>query len=281
MRFFKFEEFITEGTLGSENIRNKYYPNMDKNVFYQLVNIDPTSVRKKDFSKPGRYTKWLIRQYIDNKKYFEDKEFTEALNYKLFIFSTNWFKSKSNNSSFYICGQVDRIIKNDINKYKLLDFYNVMDEMVGEYKALTEQSKYDLVFEDDLVSILVPLNFTASFETAMNTDWCSKQFSGYSMWNKTSIMYRIIPKDNKYERMKITRSFSGPVYISGEKYPEIEIPFGEDPFNSYDSRIEGCIKTNGRYVDRYIKMDETYKLLSDRAKGSIREHYKKYKKIIE
>lgn len=278
MRFFRFDEFITEGTLGSENIRNKYYSNMDKEVFYQLVNIDPTSVRKKDFSKPGKYTKWLIREYRDNKKYFEGEEFTDALNYQLFIFSTNWFKTKSNNSSYYISGQVGRGIENDINKYKLLDFYNIMSSMVGEYKTQTEESKYDLVYEDDLVSILVPLNFTASFEFAKNTEWCSQQFSGYSMWNKTSIMYRVIPKDNKYERMKITWSFGGSAFIAGEKYPEIQTEFGVDPFKNYDSRIEGCIKTNGRYVDRYIKMDETYKLLSNKAKDYIREHYKKYKK---
>lgn len=279
MRIYTFNDFITEGTLGSENIRNKYYPNMDKSIFYMLVNTDPTSIRKKDFSKPGKYTKWLIREYRDNKKYFEDKEFTDALNYKLFIFSTNWFKTKSNNSSYYISGEIGRGIENDINKYKLLDFYNVMDELISEYKTQTEESKYDLVYEDELVSILVPLNFTASFETAKNTEWCSKQFSGYSMWNKTSIMYRVLPKDNKNEKMKITWSFRGSAYISGEKYPEIEVKFGEDPFNSYDNRIEEYIK-NSKYTDRYIKMDKTYKLLSNRAKESIRKHYKKYLKNI-
>ena len=63
LRFKNFSEIILEKSIGSEEIRNKWYPDLDKKIFYKLVNLDPTSIRKKDFSKPGKYVKWLINMY--------------------------------------------------------------------------------------------------------------------------------------------------------------------------------------------------------------------------
>ena len=67
LRFKNFSDIILEKSIGSEEIRNKWYSEMDKKVFYKLVNLDPTSIRKKDFSKPGKYTKWLISMYKKGK----------------------------------------------------------------------------------------------------------------------------------------------------------------------------------------------------------------------
>ena len=52
LRFKNFSEIILEKSIGSEEIRKKWYSDLDKKEFYKLVNIDPTSIRKKDFSKP-------------------------------------------------------------------------------------------------------------------------------------------------------------------------------------------------------------------------------------
>jgi hypothetical protein len=43
---FNIEEFIVEKSIGSESIRMKYYSDLPKHVFYSIVNLDPTSVRK-------------------------------------------------------------------------------------------------------------------------------------------------------------------------------------------------------------------------------------------
>jgi hypothetical protein len=63
LRFDDFSGLLLEKSIGSEEIRKKWYPDLDKKIFYKLVNLDPTSVRKKEFSKPGKYTKWLISMY--------------------------------------------------------------------------------------------------------------------------------------------------------------------------------------------------------------------------
>ena len=38
---------LFEASIGSENIRKKWYPKIPKKLFYTIINLDPTSVRKK------------------------------------------------------------------------------------------------------------------------------------------------------------------------------------------------------------------------------------------
>ena len=293
LKFIEFDTPLLEKSIGSEEIRKKWYPNLDKKIFYKLVNIDPTSVRKKDFSKPGKYTKWLIMQYNEQSKseYFDfDTYFNSDLNFTLFIFSTGWYKSKVKKESFYLGGELNKTLENDILKFRTIwDFEKHMYKYKDEYRKQTEEAKYDVVFSDDKIDILIPINFTASAETAKNTEWCSQSYGGYSMWNQMSLLFRIIPKDKTYDKLKLTwvkkeRSSSKKWYIACSKYPEIH---GEDsPFNiingkeSWQERIEYM---NGIYNDDRpgsIKWREnsdnitkTMSLLSDKAKETIIKYY--------
>jgi len=296
LKFIEFDTPLLEKSIGSEEIRKKWYPNLDKKIFYKLVNIDPTSVRKKDFSKPGKYTKWLIMQYNEESKseYFDfDTYFNSDLNFTLFIFSTGWYKSKVKKESFYLGGELNKTLENDILKFRTIwDFEKHMYKYEDEYRKQTEEAKYDVVFSDDKIDILIPINFTASAETAKNTEWCSQSYGGYSMWNQMCLLFRIIPKDKTYDKLKLTwvkkeRSSSKKWYIACSKYPEIH---GEDsPFNiingkeSWQERIEYM---NGIYNDDRpgsIKWREnsdnitkTMSLLSDKAKETIIKYYEKY-----
>lgn len=263
-----YKDFLIEKSIGSENIRNKYYNNLTKSEFYNIINIDPTSVRKKDFSKPGKYSKWMLKEYIkgDYNEYFKDDDFTKSLNYKLFIFSTGWFKSKVNKTSFYIGGTINKTIENDINKFNLIEFYNYIDKYIEEYKEITEDSKYDVIYSNKLYDIVVPLNFTASYETAKNTDWCSKTYSGFSQWNKISILFRILPKDDKYDKLKITWSKKYEiVYFACSKYPEIQVKSNK-PFDEFNNVYNEYVKINDKYSERYSKIKETFDLLDDKSK---------------
>lgn len=304
LRFDDFSGLLLEKSIGSEEIRKKWYPDLDKKIFYKLVNLDPTSVRKKEFSKPGKYTKWLISMYKKMKAdiYYEiekeeefDRYFDSDLNFKLFIFSTGWYRSKVRKESFYLGGQLNKTLENDILKFKSLhDFENHMSKIQEEYKIQTEEAKYDVVFSDDKVDILIPINFTASAETAKNTEWCSQSYSGYSMWNKMSLLFRILPKDNKYDKLKLTwtkkeRSNSKKWYIACSKYPEIlgeGTPFDiVDDKESWQERIDymNGIYNDERHKSAYIKWSENAKniemtmgLLSDKAKETIIKYYEKY-----
>lgn len=296
LRFKNFSEIILEKSIGSEEIRKKWYSDLDKKEFYKLVNIDPTSIRKKEFSKPGKYVKQLINVYKKLVKYslsdgdedFDDY-FDSNLNFELFIFSTGWYKSKVKKESFYLGGELNKTIENDIFKFKTLsDFKSHMYKYVNEYRKQTEDAKYDVVFSDDKVDILIPINFTASAETAKNTEWCSQSHGGYSMWNKVALLFRIIPKDNKYDKLKLTwnKNDNG-WYLACSKYPEIR--GGGNPFDKTD-RIENWKvyknkmdnDTNwDKWKENSIKIEDTMSLLSEKAKETIKEYYNKNEKSKE
>lgn len=301
LRFKNFSDIILEKSIGSEEIRKKWYSDLDKKEFYKLVNIDPTSIRKKDFSKPGKYVKWLINMYkklVSESEYFGDEDFDDYfnshLNFKLFLFSTGWYKSKVKKESFYLGGELNKTIENDILKFKTLnDFETHMYKYEEEYKKETEGAKYDVVFSDDKVDILIPINFTASAETAKNTEWCSQSYGGYSMWNKKALLFRIIPKDNKYDKLKLTWNKNDDGwYLACSKYPEIR---GEGtPFDLVDGKESWQEKVeymNSIYNDEKISsikwrensenITKTMNLLSNNAKETIKEYYNKNEKSKE
>ena len=292
-KFDSFTNIILEKSIGSEEIRNKWYSDMDKKVFYRLVNIDPTSVRKKGFSKPGKYTKWLISMYKkikEDKIYDVEKDFDEYfnsdLNFKLFIFSTGWYKSKVKKESFYLGGELNKTIENDILKFKSLrEFENQINKIKDEYLYRTEDAKYDIVFSDDKLDVLIPINFTAASETAKNTQWCSQSYNGYSYWKKISLLFRIIPNDNKYDKLKLTWNKSNKDWhLSCSKYPEIS--GGGTPFDLIDGKESWQEKLeymNGIYNDEKTSsirwrenadnITKTMNLLSSNAKETIKQYY--------
>ncbi len=237
MEIKRYADFILEKSIGSEEIRLKHYGDLDKRTYYKIINLDPTSVRKKDFSKPGKYSKWLLYQYkigfLDN-VLLNTKKYTDDLTNFLFLFSTNWFANKYKKSAYYIGGEVSHTLMNDINKYSLMNFMAKMTPLRDEYLSETEDAQYDIVYSDDAFDIFVPLNFTASRQSAENTQWCSQYYGGYSIWKKDAILFRIIPKDEKLAKIKFSYRFSGTWFMAGPVYPELT---GENkPFEVVDSK---------------------------------------------
>lgn len=291
-KIMKFGDFILEEkTIGSENIRAKWYPDIDKSIFYKLVNIDPTSIRKKDFSKPGKYTKWLISEHKKKNLWLselDDEEYSKKLKYYLFVFSTGWYANRFKGTQ-----------RSDINFYHLKsniltkDFFYMVDQTIDAYEAETEDSKFDVVYSDDKISILVPINFTSSRETAKNTEWCSQSLMGYSQWNRISIMFRIIPKSKSYDKLKLTwKKDNGPWYMACSKYPEIQgngYPFKkENPENwqnmldQHDAIYKRARNLNVGASERWKENSEnkakTMSLVSDEAKKYIEDYYNQHKK---
>lgn len=289
-------ESIFEKSIGSESIRMKYYSDIDKKAFYKLVNTDPTSVRKKEFSKPGKYSKWLLIQYRRGSfgTLLNDENYMKKLNYLLFIFSTGWFKSRIKNY-YSISGQSNiGSEKQDIFKYKSLsDFINEVKDYIDEYESATEKSKFDTVYSDDKIDILVPLNFTASFETAKNTEWCSQSLSSYSSWNQQAILFRIMPKSSNFDKLKLTWGRIAPNnknpqwYLACSKYPEL---IGtKSPFDVVEDGIEKWEDTkiildqtyddesgySSKWKDNSKKISNTMSLVSKEAKKFIEEYHNK------
>jgi hypothetical protein len=290
LRFNDFYEILLEKSIGSEEIRKKWYPDLDKKIFYKLVNTDPTSVRKKGFSKPGKYVKWLIMQYkrmvYEEQREFKelgyyiyddldkhlDYYFNEELNLYLFVFSTGWYKA--------------RYKLTDIFKFKSLYDFNdhIRDKVLDRYKIETENAKYDIVFSDDKVDILIPLNFTASRETAKNTDWCSQSYWGFSTWNNFSLLFRIIPKDKTYDKLKLTwEKGQKRWHLACSRYPEIDgdgFPFevvdGKESWNKILDRKKENANPSSGWAKNPRVIEQTMQLLSDEAKEAITKYYKKF-----
>jgi len=307
--YYNFESLL-EKSIGSESIRLNYYSDIPKKVFYKLINTDPTSVRKKGFSKPGKYSKWLLIQYRkgnfgpkkeDGTDYLlNNEDYMKKLNYYLFIFSTGWFKSQVKNSDDYFILNDEKIdLKKsdmDIFKYKsLFRFTSEINKYVDRYKITTDGSKFDIVYSDDKIDILVPLNFTASFETAKNTDWCSQQFSGYSMWNQVAVLFRIIPKFTSYDKLKLTwgkkqGNYDAIWYLSGPRYPEVlgdGSPFDiVDGVERWEEKLEEKLveyeEKFPSYKEEWVKkskiISDTMSLVSKKAKKFIEDYYEKINK---
>jgi hypothetical protein len=292
---------LFESTIGSEEIRKKWYPAIDRRLFYQIVNIDPTTIRKENFSKPGKYSKWLLMKMIDSDgKLTESGEYwlkqeKEQLNLALFIFSTGWFKLSKRGLT-------------DILKYDSINtFMSQMEKLIPEYfKSM--KAEYDVIYSDENIDIVIPLNFSASWQTAQGTSWCTKNVTSYNIWSSSSILFRILPKSKSYNKVKITWVIPGSTKlmtltenfakwtIASEQYPEIRGstrgPFDEikgkeaweydlDTFiaRSYDI-VDGelvRLSDNDRkkHIEPFKKLRETMSLLTPEAKKEIERHYQK------
>lgn len=291
MRILRFNSFIgeplQEKSIGSQAIRDKFYSDIEKKTFYTLVNLDPTSVRKKDFSKPGDYSRWLLTLY---KKYYKqckesfksDEKLRDLypdqeqrcnevalgqiiyndLNFHLFIFSSNWFKKEAKAKGY----------NNDILKFKSVnELYKLIKPLVEDFKKQTEDAKFDVVYQDDKVKILIPLNFTAAAETAKNTDWCTTKLPNYQMWNNWALMFRILPIDSKFDKLKITwmrdnkkDRYEKSWYIACSEYPEMGGTEGT-PFDIVDGE-ESWISVMKDYNENVFN------------KSILKAEIKKYKK---
>jgi len=308
-----FTDIILEKSIGSEPIRIKYYSNIDKKLFYKIINLDPTSIRKKEFSKPGKYSKWLLLQLEKGnitEELLNDDSFSNKLNYYLFIFSTGWYKSKIIKSygetfideeSFYRDKDDSNFLPNmkdekytksssiyyDITKFKTIsDFIKFLDSYVKLYESETEKSKFDVIFSDNNLDILVPLNFSASYATAKNTQWCTQSLSAFSLWNSKFILFRIIPKSKEFDRVKLTWGKSK-WFMATTKYPEIQFDFDYNknkwkPFDKWEDgkeTWENLVEDNeekypdDKNIKHWKKLRDTISLLSDKGKQTIFKYW--------
>ena len=276
-----FNNLILEKSIGSEETRLKWYADLDKKLFYKIVNIDPTSIRNKKISKLGKYSKWLLMQYKKNNlnnNLLYDESFTKKLNYYLFIFSTGWYKSYSkviyydypNRGQNDFLTKIEKVsfVDNDILKFDLQSFTDMIGKLVSRYENETDKSKFDTVYSDENLSVLVPLNFASSRETALNTTWCSQVPIGFSNWNSTSILFRIIPKSKKLDKVKLTWT-KGEWFMAPQKYPEI-----------HNWTTNSLIGDNWKPFDKNQNGKETWEILVEKVEVNDKDHWKRFRDTV-
>lgn len=141
-----------------DNIYNKYYQDVERKIFNQIVSADPTSTIDGNLYM-GKYSKWLVDLYRNNKLKLED--LYKATEY-LEIFDKQSVRNK--------------ISRKNINDYKdLPDLAKTIIKFkdVDEIKSKKELKEETLVKEFENYYLHIPRNHKESCILGKGTEWCT------------------------------------------------------------------------------------------------------------
>lgn len=171
------------------DIYNKYYQDIDNDVFMQIIQADPTYDTNKPH-KMGKYGKWLLNIYKNGKLKIEDL-------YK----ATEYLK--------YFVKYYNRIEDKDITHYNsLFDLYNVVSKFMENPEMATSKSDEvrkikegaEEVYSDSEWSIIVPHTKEAASYYGKGTQWCTAADYGnnrFDYYNNQGLLYININKLTK------------------------------------------------------------------------------------
>ena len=195
------EQLLIEA-MSLQDIKQKWYPNIEDDIFLQIVQSDPT-YKQESSNKMGQYGKWLLNLYKQGNLKTEDL-------YKATKYLEVFDKAK----------RMKRLDITDINKFKTLpDLYNVVKQFMAnentsaEYNNSTElvsqrdrerqtQSEAEKVYESNNWLIIVPHTKEAAIKYGKNTEWCTAATGSYNYfdyYNKQGNLYILISKFNRHK----------------------------------------------------------------------------------
>ena len=174
--------------LTKNEVWEKYYKNIDKNIFDAIVKADPTS--KGDHA--GKFVKWIVELFKNGKWKPGD---------------TN--ETKTTLERFSKFNQRIPQDMRDINKYKSVgELYDVVNEYCSDKSR--EETQRDIkregaekVYEDADWTVIMPKTKEAAILYGKGTEWCTAaERSGnfFDHYNSQGPLYIIIPKhDTKHK----------------------------------------------------------------------------------
>ena len=139
-------------------VYNKYYTDIDFDIFKQIVESDPTSTIEGQLYL-GKYSKWLLKLFKNNKLKLEDL-------YKVEEYIKLFDKQSVRN----------KIDRKDINQYKSLgDLASVVlpFKESDEIKSDKEMKEDCLVHEFKNYKLYIPKTFEDSCRLGKGTEWCT------------------------------------------------------------------------------------------------------------
>jgi hypothetical protein len=189
------QSFLFEAT--ALEIWNGHYKKIPKDVFYKIIDADPTT--NLDNDKMGKFSKWLLGLYKRGELKLEDL-----------------YKAKDYLREFIKYRNILEI--KDINKYTSLPqlfkaIQNIKTEIKSDATILTKQkaAKFikngdaEIYYEDSDWLVIIPKTMEASQYFGLNTQWCTASddeernvFDTYHLQNGRHYLYIFINKhDNK------------------------------------------------------------------------------------
>lgn len=194
-------------TAGIEEAYSKYYSDIPKETFYQLVAADP-SLRHKDETgipkKIGTYGQWILRMFQQSKLKLEDL-------YKVSEDLQTLIKVAP------VLKQQNKFV--DINKFKSpQDLYQFVKENSGRVAPDNKQvpnnqelllsetyfldnKEAEVIYEDEKFKIISPKTLAASQFYAEGTRWCTYYPDNFERYSKQGTLFILINK-NDLERLQ-------------------------------------------------------------------------------
>lgn len=138
-------------------IRTTYYPEVEEDVFWEIVRLDPT-YNPERHEKKGHYTGWLLTLYRQGG--LREEDYKDATEY-LTAFEAN----------------KRRLEERDIGRYRTLpDLYDAVMPYLAKRKVSRKSLKKNeatKVYVDDEWTVVVPHTWEASKLYGSGTRWCT------------------------------------------------------------------------------------------------------------
>lgn len=204
----KFSVLIKEAflrTAGIEDAYVKYYSDIPREVFNQLVSADPTATKDATGNpkKIGTYGQWILKMFQQKKLKLEDLyKITRDLKtlVKLLPFlkrediSFNINQMKTPSDFFEFIREESYLIAPDVEETEDEQFPEIL--LTEQYFLNTGQA--EKVYEDDTRVIFVPLTLEASKFYGHGSDWCTLFPDMFKKYSSEDNLWIIVDKNGDY-----------------------------------------------------------------------------------
>lgn len=221
------------------DVQQKYYPNIDPEIFSEIVGADPTS----GADKMGKYSKWLLWLYQKNNLKLED-----LYKAKEYLTTFDKFKNKIPNG-------------NDIGKYQSLpQLYKAIQPFEGqkthgeEIREIKEGA--EKVYEDGTWLVVVPHTKEAAIYYGKNTKWCTASTENHNMFDQYNEQGKLYININKNTNKKYQFHFETCQFMD-EIDEEISTPIKET-IGITNGLLQYYLNTHGVNALFYLTMEEPF-----------------------
>ena len=237
--------------LTPDEIYNKYYSTIDRNIFDVAIAADPTSYNQQgEICKVGGYVKWILNLYQNGSWKPGDSVETKDLLNKF-----NKLKSKL------------PVEQRDIKIYSSVrELYDILQPYLGTKSRSEIKQEAEKVYEDNEWLIIIPHTEEAACYYGANTKWCTASTESDNMfdyYNNQGPLYINIykPTNSKFQFHFESSSFMDE---NDEEIQPNELPWTEgalayyksinkevylifDWIDDFDSNGIAMVKLNGKY----------------------------------
>lgn len=200
----KIEAFLK--TAGIEEAYNKYYKDIPKEIFNELVATDPTATRDSAGipKKIGTYGQWILRMYQQQSLKLEDlykvtrdlktlKNLVPLLKKENISIDINKFKTP--NDLFAFVRENKTRLAPNLDEVGQEAFPGIL--LTEAYYLDNEEAKK--VYEDENIAIFTPLTLEASQFYGDGSDWCTLFPDRFKQYSSEDNLWIIVFKKGKYD----------------------------------------------------------------------------------